>query len=316
MLQLAWRYRGACLALVVLNGLLVALSVCGLGLTGLGIDYIRSQVDSASPAPRWPWGLRPPATWSPMQVVAGIAGSVLLLALLNAALKYATAVSGAQLTQRVLIYLRTAVYDKLQRLSFQFFEVNQASSLINRAAGDVQAVRTFVDGVIVRVLVVGLTLLVYLTYMIRVHLPLTVLCLLTSPWLWYGAVVFSRLVQPAYRRASELLDDLVLTLVENIQGMYVVKGCREQEEIDKFARVNRMVRDQKEGIFWRISIYQPLMGALTQLNLLALIGYGGYLVVQGRLQLGSGLFVFANLLHEFACRWGRSRTSPTRSSPA
>jgi ATP-binding cassette subfamily B protein len=47
------------------------------------------------------------------------------------------------------------------------------------------------------------------------------------------------------------------------------------------------------------------MGLLTQLNMLVLIGYGGYLVVAGRLQLGAGLFVFANLLHEFANQVGQ-----------
>lgn len=34
--------------------------------------------------------------------------------------------------------------------------------------------------------------------------------------------------------------------------------------------------------------------------MLALIGYGGTLVIRGELALGTGLFVFANLLHEFA----------------
>jgi ATP-binding cassette subfamily B protein len=103
-----------------------------------------------------------------------------------------------------------------------------------------------------------------------------------------------------------LLDDLILTLVENTQGMYVVKGfAREPEEIEKFARVNQQVCDQKRGIFWSISLFQPLMGLLTQVNMLVLLGYGGYLVVQGRLQLGTGLFVFANLLHEFAGQVGQ-----------
>ena len=34
--------------------------------------------------------------------------------------------------------------------------------------------------------------------------------------------------------------------------------------------------------------------------MLVLIGYGGTLVIRGELALGTGLFVFANLLHEFA----------------
>ena len=55
---------------------------------------------------------------------------------------------------------RTAhrVYDKLQRLSFRFFDANQSGSIINRVAGDVQAVRMFVDGVMIQVLTVILSL--------------------------------------------------------------------------------------------------------------------------------------------------------------
>jgi ATP-binding cassette subfamily B protein len=47
------------------------------------------------------------------------------------------------------------------------------------------------------------------------------------------------------------------------------------------------------------------MGGLTQLNMLILMVYGGYLVIQGQVSLGSGLFVFANLLQEFANQVGQ-----------
>jgi ATP-binding cassette subfamily B protein len=285
---------------VGMNLLLVTFTVSGLGLTGIAIDYLRHHLDSASPSPQWPLGIAPPSSWPAMAVVTAIAGAVLGLALLGAALKYAAAVATAALSQRVLVQLRTDVYDKLQRLSFHFFDANSSSSLINRAAGDVQAVQTFVDGVIVKVLVVVLTLSVYLAYMFSTHVPLTVICLLSSPLLGYGAVLFSRIVQPQYREARRLVDELVRTLVENFQGQHVVKGfAREREEIAKFHEANQKIHQQKRGIFWGISVYQPLMGLLTQLNMLVLIGCGGYLVINGQLQLGAGLFVFANLLHEF-----------------
>lgn len=300
MLQIAWRFRPMCLVVVGMNLLLVTFMVSGLGLTGVAIDYLRHHLDAASPSPHWPLGIAPPGSWPSMAVVTAIAGAVLGLALLGAALKYATAVATAALSQRVLVQLRTDVYDKLQRLSFHFFDANPSSSLINRAAGDVQAVHTFVDGVIVKVLVVVLTLSVYLAYMLSMHVPLTVICLLSSPLLGYGAILFSRIVQPQYREASRLVDDLVLTLVENVQGQHVVKGfAREREEIEKFHEANQKIHQQKRNIFWGISVYQPLMGLLTQWNMLVLMGYGGYLVINGQLQLGAGLFVFANLLHEF-----------------
>jgi len=306
LLALGWRNRCACVAVVGLQVMLVALNLGGLGFTGLGIDFIRRQIDPSSAPPRWPWGVAPPTGWSPMTTVAAIGGSVLLVAIVHMVLKYVTALAVAGLTQRVLIRLRSDVYDKLQRLSFRFFDAKASSSVINRAAGDVQAVRTFVDGVIVKVLTVLLTLTVYTVYMLQVHVPLTIACLATSPLLWIGAVWFSRAVQPRYRRASELGDDLILTLVESVQGIQVVKGfAREADQIARFEAANRRLRDQKHSIFWTISTFQPAMGLLTQLNMLVLIGYGGYLVVRGEMPLGAGLFVFANLLHEFANQVGQ-----------
>ncbi len=301
LLGLGLRYRRACLWMVLLQTLLVGMSLAGLGLTGLGIDFVRSQVDPTSAPPAWPFGWSPPASWSALQVVALVAGAVLCVALCNAALRFGAAIATADITQRILVQLRSDVYAKLQRLSFQFFDANASSSIINRAAGDVNAVRMFVDGVLVKVVTTLITLGVYLVYMLNVHVPLTIVCLLSSPLLWVGAVIFSRIVQPAYRRASELGDEMVLTLVENVQGIHVVKGFgREAEQIDKFESANRRIRDQKGSIFRTISTYQPLMGLLTQVNMLVLIGYGGYLVIHNEMRLGAGLFVFANLLHEFA----------------
>lgn len=306
LLRLGMEYRRPCAVMVLLQLGLVALSLSGLGLTGVGIDFIRHVLDPTSRAPQWPWGWSPPAEWSPFLVVCGIAASILGLAMVGAVLRYGSALASASLSQRILVRLRTDIYDKLQRLSFRFYDAGESSSIINRAAGDANAVRNFVDGVIIRVVTVSLTLAVYLTYMLRVHLWLTVVCLSTTPLLWIGAAWFSRVVQPAYRKASELGDVMIRTLVENVQGAHVVKGfAREPEEIAKFAQATAAIRRHKESIFRIVSTFQPLMGLVTQLNMLILLGYGGTLVVRGELALGSGLFVFANLLHEFANQVGQ-----------
>jgi ATP-binding cassette subfamily B protein len=119
--------------------------------------------------------------------------------------------------------------------------------------------------------------------------------------LWIVTVVFSRLVRPAYDRTRELVDHVVLTLAENIQGVHVVKGFgREREEISKFGTALKAVEIEQESIFWKVSIFTPAIGLLTQLNVVILLGYGGWLVTQDRLALGTGLVVFAGLLTQFA----------------
>lgn len=280
---------------------LVSIGLGMLGLTGLGIDVIRHHVDPSSSAPRWPLGLPLPPRWSPMATVAVLAGTVLGLALLHAILRYWAAVSASRLAQGIIVQLRADVYDRLQRLSFRFLDANNSSSLINRVAGDVQAVRVFVDGVVVEVVVVLLSLLIYLCYMLSIHVTLTLACLATTPLLWMTAVRFSRLVKPAYLENRKLIDRMVRVLVENVQGIAVVKGfAQEPAQIERFRAANQQIKDKKQEIFWRISTFQPVMAMLTQVNLAVLLGYGGYLIVNDKLPLGVGLFVFTGLLQRFS----------------
>ncbi len=306
LLKLTLEYRRPCFHVVFLQFLLVALGLSTLGLTGLAIDYLRSVVVPGAEAVRWPLGIVPPASWTPVTVVAALSGVILAVALLTALMKYVAAIAAAALSQEVLIRMRTEIYAKLQQLNFSFYDAGESSSIINRAAGDANSVRSFIDGVVIRVLTVALTLAVYLFYMLQTHVMLTVCCLATTPLLWVGAVLFSRKVQPAYRQASDLGDTMIRTLVENLQGIQVVKGfARETEQAEKFQQANQNIRSLKESIFFSVSTFQPVMGLITQFNMLVLISYGGMLVIRGELALGSGLFVFANLLHEFANQVGQ-----------
>lgn len=306
LLGLAWRYRRRSLLVLAQQAALVVLSLAALTLTGIGIDALRHWVDPQSGPPRWPLGLQPPASWTPIAVTALLAGGILGLAACHALLRFAAAISAGRLVQDVVVDLRSEVYDKLQRLSFRYFDRHRTGAIINRVAGDVQAVRMFIDGVVVQTLSVFLCLGVYLYYMLRLHVGLTLAALATTPLLWVAAVIFSRRVRPAYHHASELTDDLVLKLSETVQGIHVIKGfAREDAQIARFAAANRAVETQKEGIFRQIGLFQPAMGVLTQINMIVLLGYGGWLVIAGRLPLGEGLFVFANLLQQFANQVGQ-----------
>jgi ATP-binding cassette subfamily B protein len=115
------------------------------------------------------------------------------------------------------------------------------------------------------------------------------------------AIVFSRRVEPDYARNRTLVERLVQYLTESVQGIAVTKGFgREAENRARFEEDNRAVYDQQRGIFWKVSLFSPAVGILTRINTVVLLGYGGWLVVNGRLPFGAGLVVFAGLLDQFS----------------
>ena len=277
--------------------------------------FDESEAEVKTPKePRWPFGIAPPRELSALAALAAIAGTALVFAMIRALLDFRYRVAVGELVHnRIVVDLRRQVYNKLQRLSFHFFDANASGTIISRVTADVQMVRMFVDMVVVQTLILLLSLAVYLSYMLNIHVPLTLACLATTPVLWAVTMRFGHVVKPAYRRSRELVDKLILVLTENVQGVHVVKGfARQEQEVDKFAHANEEVRDQRRWIFDKIATFQPVITALTYVNLIVLVLYGGYLAIEyltappgtanpPGVSIGE-LVVFAGLMQQFAAQ--------------
>ncbi|MFO7180750.1 MAG: ABC transporter ATP-binding protein [Pseudomonadota bacterium] len=297
---LALQYRGACAAVFALQVVLLVLGLSGLGLSGLAIDVIRHELDPSAPPPRFPFGIEPPP-WSPHALLFAIGALVLTMAGARALLNYAYSVQVGKLMHlRLVPELRARVFDKLQRLSFRFFDANASGSIINRVTGDVQSVRAFVDGVLLQGAIMLLSLAVYLVYMLETHVGLSLACLAFMPALWWLTTWFSRRARPEYEKSRALMDELVLAMSEGVHGMQVTKVFgREAEELARFQRKNRAVLEQQTTIFRRVSRFTPSVGFVTHLDTAVLLLYGGHLVSRHVLTLGE-LIVFAGLMQQFS----------------
>jgi ATP-binding cassette subfamily B protein len=208
LLKLTWTYKYLCLQVLGLQVVLLTLGLMGLNLTGLGIDFVRHAVDAKLPLPDWPvWLPQPDDGAGPMRGLFYIAGAILGLALLRSGLNYVYTVGVGLLTQhRLVVDMRAQVYDKLQRLSFRFFDENASGSIINRCTGDVQNVRAFVDGVVIQIFIMIISLTVYVIYMVNISPALTIACLATMPLLWFRSIHFALVcrVRPGHRHDQGL----------------------------------------------------------------------------------------------------------------
>ena len=301
LLALAWQFRADCVWSVVLSLVLLLLGIMGLKLLGLVIDVIRRALDPSLPPPVYPFGWQPPAEWSALQTVTAIAAAIMVLALLRAVLTYLYNMITARLTRGEIVpTLRAQLYAKLQRLSFSFFDVHGSNSIFNRVTGDVQNTRLFVDGVLLQGVNMILTLAAYAFFMWRIHPALALACLSVSLPLWWLAQFYSARLRPGYLRNRELTDNMILLFSESVRGMQTVKGfAAEAHQVRRFEVANDNVSSQQRRIFWDLSVFTPGTQMLSQLSLVILFAYGGWLYVQGKIPLGGGLVVFAGLLQQF-----------------
>ena len=300
LLRLTSRYGWRCLGLVLLNVSLLALGLAGLGGVGVAIDFLREQVQPGSPAAKFPLGWHPPTDWSPRFVLLTLGLWIFAAAAIRAWLGYLTAVSTNRLGQgRIVVELRSAIYAKMQRMSFRFFDANATGSLINRVTGDTQSVRLFIDGVVVQALNIILATLFYLLCLVQIHAGLAFACFAFLPILGLVVILFSRWLRPDYEEGRKRVDRLVLVFEELARGMGVVKSFGLQSWAEgRFREANGAVRDQKNNVFRKLTILFPLVSLLNQLSLAVLLGYGGWLAVRGEIPIGTGLILFAGVLQQ------------------
>ncbi len=294
-------YKIDCIKILFVQLAVIILTVVALALTGTAIDYIRSCVDPGA-------GFRTPFYFSwidashPIAPVILLSLIILLTSLVRTYLAYKAFMMLAITTERdIVVSLRGKVYDKMQRLSFRFFDDHASGTLINRVTGDSRGVAMFFNAVLIPAIILVISVAVYLTYMFKLSVPLTLLSLSTTPLLWWLTTRFSRVVQPEYTKNRDLMDKLILTLSESVQGAQVIKGfSRQKDQLSKFSMINNEVSTHQNFIFEKVSRFTPAVDAITQFNIIIVLSYGGYQVIQGQLPLGAGLIVFAGLLQQLS----------------
>lgn len=302
LLSIAWSYRSDCLQLLGLQLAVVILTVAVIALAGVGIDFIRHCADRTIAAPALPFFV--PSGSTDKAVIVWLALGILAAALLRAAISFVFGlVSVRFLHGRIVVNLRAQVFAKLQQLSFRFFDSNASGSIINRVTSDAHAVRIFIEGVLLQLAIITITLLACSAYMFRTDWRLTLACLSVLPFQIWFAIRFSRKVRPAYEENRDLMDRMVLGFSENVQGIQVVKGfALEPRVMGRFARWSEDIRVQKRKVFGEIALFWPVIDGCNRLSMAILIGYGGWMVARGEITLGTGLVAFAGLLQQFSAQ--------------
>ncbi|MEY4272880.1 MAG: hypothetical protein RL250_1746, partial [Verrucomicrobiota bacterium] len=113
LLRIAWSHRTDCLQLLGLQLLLVFLTVTVFALAGVAIDTLRHVGDPKVPSPALPFFV--PAGASDGQVIAWLAGGIVVAALLRAALAYVFGLVSVRFMHgRIVVNLRAQVFAKLQ----------------------------------------------------------------------------------------------------------------------------------------------------------------------------------------------------------
>jgi ATP-binding cassette, subfamily B, bacterial len=224
-----------------------------------------------------------------------LAGLVLAVGLARALFMMGRRLISGRQALGVEFDLRNALYAKLLRLSFGFYDRHQTGQLMSRATVDLQSVRFFLGyGLIFffqHVLtIVGVTIVMFVT-----EPKLALAATAVTPLIVVLAYRYSTVSHPVLRDVQQRMADVATVAEENIVGVHVVKSfAQERSELDKFS-------DRSENVFRRSvdanrqrAIYVPLLSFLPLVAQAAVLLVGGRMVANG--QLGFNNFFAFNVL--------------------
>jgi ABC-type multidrug transport system fused ATPase/permease subunit len=201
--------------------------------------------------------------------------------------------------ERILADLRNKLFRHLQGLSLGFYERNRAGVIISRLTNDVDALDQLVtDGVTTLVqstliLVGSAAVLFYLDW------RLALATLSVVPALAVATAIFRVRSSRAYRAVRERLGLVTATLAEDIAGMRVVQSfTREPARRRNFEEVNAHYRAANQQTVVNSGVYFPFVDFLSSAATAVVLGYGGYLLSQGEVSVGT-LFAFILYVSNF-----------------
>jgi len=190
--------------------------------------------------------------------------------------------------ERGLADLRIELFEHLQRLSLGYYERNRTGAIVSRITNDVEALDLLVtDGVsslVQNTLVLGGTVI----FMFLLDWRLALATLVILPLMGLATAWFRSRSNHAYRRVRERLGLVTATLAEDISGMRVVQSfTREPTSQTTFRGVNQRYRDSNYETVVLNGIYFPAVDILSAVATAIVLGFGGWLVVDGDMTAGT-----------------------------
>ena len=190
--------------------------------------------------------------------------------------------------------LRKRIFRNVLYQGPEFYGGFTTGDIMARASGDIGMVRGVVSFAFVTLLTFIFSLTTGLIFMFSLSPQLAFACLIPTPLVAIVGALMSRRLFPLVRDQREAMADVTSFVQENFNGIRTVQAmAQEEREVGRFTDIST----RYASLNFRATKYRARMNLvmpfLTSMSPLIIFSYGGYLVLQGELTIGTFTAFFA-----------------------
>ena len=188
--------------------------------------------------------------------------------------------------------LRKRLFTKIQGFSFSNIDKFSTASLVTRLTTDINMAQN-VYRMLIQMCVRSPFMLIAGTIMaFRINPKMAVLFLIAIPIIAIGILIISSIAHPRFEKMMKKFDGLNAAIQENLVGIRIVKAyVRGEYEEEKFRKAADDVRTAQVKAEKVIIFSMPLMTLVMYVSMIAVMWFGGKMVV-GRQMLSGELISF------------------------
>ena len=195
-----------------------------------------------------------------LTIITVVAISLVIYQLIRGLMMFTNGYVKGLLGEKVMLDMRTSLYDHIQKLSYKYHNNVDAGDLIQRCTSDVETIKTFLSTQLPEIIYIFISIIAGAIQMSVIDVRIMLVTLIILPVSFISSFIYFKYTTKKFEIVEENEANLTSVIQENVNGVRVVKAFNaELDEIKRFDIENEKVKKSNDklnngmAVFWSMS---------------------------------------------------------------
>lgn len=189
--------------------------------------------------------------------------------------------------QRMILHIRTSLFDHIEKLPLSFFDTRQHGELMSRLTNDVDNISVTISDSLTQLMMYGFTITGIFCVMVRMSPVLTVIALFAVMLIFMLTRAVTKRTRVLFRQQQAILGKLNGQVEESISGIGMVKAFgQERDMVEQFVENNNAFCEVATKAQIASGYLMPMMNVINNLTYVLIAAASGIMALNGKLTVG------------------------------